>query len=83
VEPDFEVPELSLRTGSRADTSVMLRPAAAERMGLSAERTYRVLEHPPAGILAEDEIWVDADGLPRAIPAGQIERRQAARTRRA
>ena len=49
MEPEFEVPELSLRAGDVSGPTVRLRPSAAQRMGLSALRQYRVLDHPPAG----------------------------------
>ncbi len=84
MEPDFEVPELSLSPGPSGERIVRVRPDRAAREGLDPRRRYPLLDIPPAGIQThgEDEVWVDDDGRPRRIPLAWVERRRERRSGR-
>ena len=84
MEPDFEVPELSLSGGPAASRTVRLRAERATRDGFDTARQYRVVDAPAdadARALGQDGVWVDDEGRPRWIPLARIERRRLARER--
>jgi hypothetical protein len=82
MEPDFEVPELSLSGGPAASRTVRLRYEWAMREGFDTARRYRVVDAPAdadAVAAGQDGMWVEDEGRPRWIPLAQIERRRLGR----
>jgi hypothetical protein len=85
MEPEFEVPELSLPGGVvRPTGTVRLRAEAAIRAGLDPARHYLLVD-PPAGEARprpETGVWIDDGGRPRRISPEVLERRRATRSSR-